>query len=44
MADLDHAGGVAEGEEGEAGVVAAEGNPAAEPHPAPGVALRTNKT
>jgi hypothetical protein len=25
-------------------VVAAEGNPAAEPHPAPGVALRTNKT
>ena len=35
---LDHAGGVAEGEEGEASVGAAEGDPAAEPDPAPGVA------
>ena len=38
MGHLDHAGGVAEGEEGEAGVGAAEGDPAAEPDPAPGVA------
>lgn len=37
MTHLDHAGAITQGEEGEAGVRAAERNPAAEPHPSPRV-------